>query len=310
MADDIAALAAPRLPNLVIVGVSKAGTTSLFSYLGQHPEICASDVKEPRYFTPLRYGEELEPADTYSPHFRHCNGRAYAMEATAGYFYGGETLARGLGETCPEARTLVSLREPEARCWSFFQFVRAKTRIPKDMTFDAYLDRCEELRRAGVGDTYENKAFMGLTGGCYAEWLDAWVGEFGERFRVVFFDDVAEDPRGAVKGICEWLDIDSDVVDEFQFLVENKTEQYRNKVLQRAGITLNRRAESFFRRHETTKRTLRRYFYGVNKASSSAKMSTAQRARLTDFYRPYNKRLSEQLSAVGLSIPASWSRPS
>lgn len=299
----------PRLPNLVIVGVSKAGTTSLFNYLGQHPDICASDVKELRYLIPLRYGEALEPVDTYAAHFQHCNQQAYAMEATAGYFYGGDALARGLRETCPEARALVSLREPEARCWSFFQFVKAQTRIPKDMTFDTYLDRCEGLRQAGVDDTYENKAFMGLTGGCYAEWLDAWVGEFGEQFRVVFFDDVAEDPRSSVKGICEWLAIDSDVVDEFQFLVENKTEQYRNKVLQRAAITVNRRAESFFRRHETTKRTLRRYYYGVNRGSSGAKMSPAQRARLTDFYRPYNKRLAEQLSAVGLSLPASWSRP-
>ena len=46
----------PRLPNLVIAGVPKAGTTSLFNYLAQHPDICPSDVKETRYFEPLRYG--------------------------------------------------------------------------------------------------------------------------------------------------------------------------------------------------------------------------------------------------------------
>ncbi len=37
-----------RLPNLITPGVGKAGTTSLFWYLSQHPEICPSGVKEPR----------------------------------------------------------------------------------------------------------------------------------------------------------------------------------------------------------------------------------------------------------------------
>ncbi len=45
-----------RVPNLVIVGVVKSGTTSLFNYLSQHPDICPSDVKETRYFDPLRFG--------------------------------------------------------------------------------------------------------------------------------------------------------------------------------------------------------------------------------------------------------------
>ena len=49
-----------RLPNLVVIGVSKAGTTSLFEYLGRHRDVGLSDLKELRYFTPLRYGEPLE----------------------------------------------------------------------------------------------------------------------------------------------------------------------------------------------------------------------------------------------------------
>ena len=53
--------AALRLPNLVIVGVGKAGTTSLFHYLRQHPDICGSDIKELRFLNPLRRGEPLAP---------------------------------------------------------------------------------------------------------------------------------------------------------------------------------------------------------------------------------------------------------
>ena len=47
------------LPNLLIIGVPKAGTTSLFSYLNLHKEVFGSSPKEPGYFHPLRWGEEL-----------------------------------------------------------------------------------------------------------------------------------------------------------------------------------------------------------------------------------------------------------
>src|SRR5688572_22585305 len=93
---------AGRLPNLVIAGVPKAGTTSLFSYLTQHPEVCGSDVKEPRYFNPLRLGSELGPIEDYAAHFGHCAGQRYAMEASPGYSYGGGPLARGLREALPD----------------------------------------------------------------------------------------------------------------------------------------------------------------------------------------------------------------
>ena len=78
-----------RLPNLVIAGVSRAGTTSLFRYLAQHPDVGTSDVKELRYFSAVRHGQPLEPLDMYAAHFKACT-QAFAVEATPGYFYGGE----------------------------------------------------------------------------------------------------------------------------------------------------------------------------------------------------------------------------
>jgi Sulfotransferase domain len=296
----------PRLPDLVIIGVSKAGTTSLFHYLRQHPEVCPSDVKEVRYLTPLRYGEKLEPISSYTAHFSGCGQETYAMEATPGYFYGGRDLAHGLHELSPSVRAVVSLREPGARCWSWFRFVKSRTRIPKDMSFTTYLDRCEELNRQGRDGDYENQPFWGLGGGCYANWLDAWSNELDDRFRVLFFDDIVEDPRGTVKALCEWLGIDSGVVDQFQLTVDNKTEPYRNRAVQTAAVRLNRRSERFFLRHERTKRVLRRIYYAANKAPSEEQMSEDERLRLRAFYRDHNARLADKLDTLGLSLPSSW----
>ena len=293
-----------RLPNLVIAGVTKAGTTSLFNYLGQHPDVGTSDVKELRYFMPLLHGGPLEPIETYAAHFK--GSQKIALEATPSYFYGGGGIARALRETCPGVRVVVSLRSPEDRCWSWFRFVKSRLRIPREMTFDEYLDRCEELHRAGHDDQVENQAFWGLGGGIYANWLNEWIEEFGDGLRLVFFDDLEGDPRGLVTSLCGWIGVDTAPVADFQFEVENKTEHFRNRYLQKGAVRFNRRTERFFRAHPELKRGLRRGYYVVNRAPSES-LLPRQRVRLTDFYRPHNRLLHEQLAAVGVSLPASWS---
>lgn len=308
MARSALPVAVRRLPNLVIVGVGRGGTTSLFQYLGQHPDIGTADVKEVRYFNALRHGEQLAPLDSYAAHFSHCTER-YAIEATPGYFSGGETVARAMRETCPGVRAVVSLRAPAERCWSWFKFVKSRTRIPREMTFDAYLDRCEELYEQGVDGTVENQPYYGLGGGCYDEWLDGWLGEFGDDFRMVFFDDVVADPERTVTDLCCWLGLDTDPVATVAFDSNNTAEQYRQRHLQRMALAINRRGERFFREHQATKRMLRQAYYTVNKGPSEPSMSDAARTRLDDFYRPHLARLERQLATVGTSLPPGWSKP-
>lgn len=290
-------------------GSARAGTTSLFNYLGQHRDVGTSDVKELRYFTAVRHGQPLAPLETYSAHFAGCT-QTYAMEATPGYFCGGAAVASALRQTCPSAHTLVSLRKPEDRCWSWFQFVKSRGRIPKEMTFAEYLDRCETLNVDGRDGDLDQQPFWGLGGGCYSEWLEAWLRQFGERFRVTFFDDLMQDPGAEVKAICAWLAIDTDRVDDFQFAATNRSEQYKNWMLQKGAVALNRHGERFFRRHSNVKRQLRRAYYSLNSAPGDPQMSRGDEQRLAAFYRPYNVALSDQLATRGLRLPPSWWEPS
>jgi hypothetical protein len=293
-----------RLPNLFVIGVSKAGTTSLFNYLGQHPDVCPSDLKETYYFAPLRHGGELGPLEEYARHFLACTGQRYAVEATPGYFYGGVPLARGLREVCTGARALLSLRSPTERCWSWFQFQKSRLRLPRDMSFDAYLDRCEDLHRAGVDGEVEHRPFWGLGGGCYATWFDAWQEVFGRDFRVVFFEDLVRDPAGVVRDVCRWLRVDDSVVDGFEFSVENRTQLYRAASLQRVAVLVNRRGERFFHRYPALKRSIRSGYQLLNRQAAQERMTSGTRARLADFYRPHDARLAAQLTAAGIPLPA------
>src|SRR5262249_16377667 len=156
--------------------------------------------------------------------FRHCGDARYAVEATPGYFYGGRAIAHAMRETCDSMRVVLSLREPGDRCWSWFRFVKSRLRIPRDMTFDQYLDRSEQLHGEGVDGSVENQPYWGLGGGCYAEWLEDWVDEFGRDLHVVFFHDLVNDPQVVMESLFDWLGLDPGPAGSAGLEARNKTE--------------------------------------------------------------------------------------
>lgn len=297
---------APPLPNLLIIGVAKAGTTSLFRYLGQHPDVGPADTKELRYFSALRYGEPLGSLEAYSRHFDHCAHERYRMEATPGYYAGGRVVADAMNTMLPEPRVVVLFRDPVDRCWSWFRFVRSTARIPKGMSFSEYLQRCEKLNRDGVDGQRANQPFWGLGGGCYDVWLEAWLEAFGDRFRIEFFDDLVRDPRALVERQCLWLDLDPSVCAGFTYGIENKTVQYKNRPLQKAALAVNRRTEQVWARHPGLKRVLRGAYYRVNSESAEDHMTAAERDRLRQFYAPHNEHLAALLATAGRTDCPRW----
>lgn len=296
-----------RVANLIVIGVSKAGTTSLFDYLGRHPQVGQSDVKELRYFTPVRYRQPTLPVEAYAAHFSALRDEKYAVEATPGYFYGGRELAECVEKVCgPETRVIVSLREPVDRCWSWYRFVKSRMRIPKDMTFDEYVDRCALLRLEGTDGFLVHQAWWGMGGGCYSEWMQDWVDVFENRLAVVFFDDLVQDAEGLLEGLFGWLELDPSQAWLEDLEATNQSAQYRLGSLQRAAVKLNRQGERFWRQHPEIKRRLRAGYQAINKSGDGERMSDSARARLEAFYAPYNERLETQLKGLGFAFPEEW----
>jgi hypothetical protein len=294
------------LPNLLIVGVTKGGTTSLFRYLGQHPDICPSTLKEARYFTRLSYGEPLPPISDYSQLFRHCAGESYRMEATPNYYPGGRMVAQAITRLLPDSRVIVSFRDPVQRCWSYYRFVRSTARIPRELGFPAYLDRCAELDGEAAAKLPRRHPFGGLQVGCYDRWIDDWLDVFGPRLRVEFFEDLTVRPQEVVAGLCRWLSVDADVCGRFEYHVENRTVQYRNRRLQEMALALNRGGERFFGRHPALKRALRGAYYRFNADMEDESLDPDSRERLIDFYAPHNQRLATRLRTAGCDGFPAW----
>ncbi len=294
------------LPNLVLVGVAKAGTTSLFTYLAQHPDVCASSVKEVSYYAPLRYGEPVvAPLGEYARYFAHCAGRRVRMEASAGYFYGGRNTAEAVKRDLPDARIVVVLREPVARLVSYYRFKQSRLELPDDLTIDDYADTCLSMTDEMLAPREANP-FFGVRGGEYDRFMPAWRDVFGPDLRVVFFEDLTADPRQTVQSIATWLGLDIAPFAALDTSVENKTTHFKSGLVQRTALTLNDKAEPFFRRHPSVKRRLRSVYYKVNGRSSVGTLSPEIAKRLYEHFRPHNERLSRQLREMGVVQVPAW----
>lgn len=294
------------LPNLLIAGVPKGGTTSLFSYLAQHPEIGASRKKELCYFEPLLYGEPMRPPQEYAREFAQCADRRFRMESTPNYFFGGRHVAARIDDTLEDCRVIICLREPIDRCWSWYRFVRARARIPSDLDFGRYLDICEGLHRTGEDDLRVNQPFTGLGGSIYDERLSAWLDIFDDRLHICDFAELATDPARAVERILRWLGLDPTPVSGFRYDVENRTVPYRNRSAQRLAVVVNRRAERFFQRHMELKRAVRRVYYSLNADDHEERLALPERERLARFYAPHNRNLVDVLLRAGRRHPPAW----
>lgn len=293
----------PRLANAVIVGVEKAGTTSLFRSLATHPDVAPSSVKETRYFQPLLYGGSLEPIDVYASYFESATSEAVRLEATPRYFQGGEPVARAMNDALGAFRALLVLREPIARFASAFDFQKARLRIPADITAEAYIDRAEAMSDDDFRDP-TNHAWFAVRGGRYADWFPAWRDTMGDRLLVLSFDEVLADPSATLRSVATFLGIDPEAYPSYELAFENRTTAYKRAGFQKVALAVNDRFEQFFRRHYGLKEKLRAAYYRVNGAAARrATLSRPVRERLELLYAEPNARLATQLERAGIALP-------
>jgi sulfotransferase family protein len=296
------------IANAVIAGAEKSGTTSLFRSLSEHPDVSASTVKETRYFQPLMYGHELEPLSVYEQYFAGAGHQAIRLEATPRYLYGGRVVAQRMHEVLgPEARIVMALREPVARFESFFTFQKARLRIEPDIDVAAYLARADALTPEERNDP-ANHVWLAYPGGCYADFLPAWHDVFGEHLYVLFFDELVKDTASQLRAVALFLGIDPEAFPSYAFASENRTTAYKRAGFQKIALGLNDRFERFFRRHYKLKDRLRAAYYRVNGRGARERVADPVKAMLRARYEEPNRRLAEQLVAMGVALPP-WLDP-
>jgi hypothetical protein len=285
-----------RLPDAIIAGTNKAGTTSLFRYLTDHPQVCGSSLKETSFFSRCKGKPTPDGLATYSGYFSHCPEGALLIEASPNYLFGGRAVAEGIRNAVPDARLIFLLRDPVSRLLSFFARNQGRdSPITKGLSLARFIDLAIEADRkpADALDEATNQVVMRLQAGRYGPLLRQYLSVFpAERCHITFFDDFAASPLDAVRSVGTFLGIDTAWYDNYSFSVENKTRAYRLRWLHKLAFNTNRRLEPVLNRVPGARRAIRGAYNLLNEQGPAiCPIETAVLDRLSRYYEPYNSEL-------------------
>jgi len=209
---------ARRLPDFLVIGGARCGTTSLFMYLSEHPSFRSPEVKEIGFFD----REWERGLGWYRSHFPLAAGpRGITGEATPEYLFHPRAAERA-ASVVPDARLIVLLRDPVDRAYSHYQLKVASGF--ETLSFEEALE-AEEARigaglarmRAGERADDDCANFSYLARGRYAEQLSRWLEHFPrERLLVLSSEAFRRDRPGGFRRITEHLGLRPSTHEEFR----------------------------------------------------------------------------------------------
>ncbi len=208
------------LPNFIILGAAKAGTTALYHYLKQHPQIGMSRIKETNYLA-LK-GDSLDfrgsgdcdyikrftvtnQAD-YFDQFADCSGKLAIGEASPLYLYSPKAPAE-IKSLVPDAKLIAILRDPVDRAYSaFLHLVRDGRETTRDFA------KALHLEPTRIADYWEH-IWHYVAMGRYADQLARYFALFDRsQIKILLYRDFRIDPLGTLADLQRFLEVD----DSFQ----------------------------------------------------------------------------------------------
>jgi hypothetical protein len=221
----IAAPSVPK-PNLFLVGAAKAATTSLWRYLQAHPDVFMTRIKEPHFFS--RGGVDGIPVakneGAYFALFRAAGRATIRGEASVSYLWDANA-APAIKACAPDARILVSLRDPVERAYShYWTHVRIGT---ERRTFREAVD-AELAGHAPVASVPPPYVSLGY----YAEQIAPYLELFDDVL-VLFFEELVADVPGSMRTVYGFLGIDPSPADRIKPVAHFPFAVPRNAVARR-----------------------------------------------------------------------------
>jgi hypothetical protein len=280
---------------LMIAGAPKAGTTSLLRYLAQHPDICTHPQREMTFFlNDAQYHQGYEEA--FSRYFRSCyNNESVLIAKDVMAMYSSEVVKR-LYEHNPHMQVVLLLRNPVDLAYSSYWYSRRRG-WENIKTFEEAINT-EAGRLQGDWVRWRKNAY--LDNGLYIRHIETQFHCF-ERDQVsLFLTDDLKNSSEVCRTIFEKLNINSSLTIDIN-RVHNYAKKARSELLARAfyGFLVARNPlQRVMRRLIPTSISYKmRYalLWLNEKEFKQPPMQPETRARLVEYFRPYNKELSEFL---------------
>jgi hypothetical protein len=218
---------AQRKPNLFVVGAPKCGTTAWMSYLGAHPDICFSEVKEPGYFAMDLPGIRcVSDLNAYELLFRRHEHAKFRAEASAMYLYSAEA-AKEIRAYNPDAKILIFLRDQQDFLPSYHhQLLYGFMESIKDLELAWRLSGnrpTETIPKTCL----ETRLLDYVAVADFKTQVERYLTVFPrDQVHVVYFDDWTTDPRKTYLRILAFLGVPDDGRTEFSRFNEAKSSRF------------------------------------------------------------------------------------
>lgn len=206
------------LPEFIIIGAMKCGTTSLYRELAQHPQIASARRKEVHYFD--WYYDKGEawyrgqfPMGTRPQHLPKDESRTITGEASPYYLFHPQA-PRRVHELLPGVKLIVLLRNPVDRAWSHYHHV--KRRNGETLSFEEALEaeparlegELEKLQSDKSYRSYEYQKHSYQARGVYADGLAEWLNYFdSSQFLILRSEDFFKDPPTVFGQTLQFLNL-------------------------------------------------------------------------------------------------------
>ena len=225
------------LPNFLIIGAAKAGTTALHKYLQQHPQIYMTPNKETNFFAfegqEINFqgiGDEalkdfsITDLETYQEQFAGVAKESAIGEACPSYLYYSQAAPR-IKQYIPNTRLIVILRNPIDRAYANFLHTVRDDREPHTDFALALQD--EATRIKNNWEWFWHYVQVGF----YGKQLQHYYEIFSEnQIKVYLYEDLKENAIALLQDIFRWLKVDDTFVPDMA-LRPNKSGMPKNKLL-------------------------------------------------------------------------------
>lgn len=207
---------------LIIAGVSKCGTTSLFNYLAHHPGIAPCRTKEPWMHPGIAFPCEADSRDPsfgeYLGLFPADGGERIRLEASTAYFSIPE-VPRRIASALPNSKIIISFRDPIDRLASWHRFSVFHRQLPADLTFDDYVQRLMQARDMPDAPLiYRHPLELGR----YSARAAHWISTLGsDRVLTMWFDDIVARPHETIQRVATFAGVDPDFFRDIRFEPHN-----------------------------------------------------------------------------------------
>ena len=204
-----------NLPNLLIVGAAKCGTTSLHNYLKQHPDIFMSKQKEPHFLINSDIGEDrihkaITVLEDYEDLFKTDSIYKYKGESSVMYLAFPEFSIKNIKKYLdPDVKIIIMLRNPVERAFAGYLH-NLRYNPSENLSFEEAFEK-SEARYYKERDITPDTRYLHV--GNYYSQVESFMSMFNDNVLVIMYEDYVNNIDLCLANVFDFLDIDKISVD-------------------------------------------------------------------------------------------------